>query len=193
MKIAFFDFDGTLTRHDSFIGFAKFCVGKCAYYKALLKSLPALIQWKLGLKSNSEAKQELFSHLYRGLDYARFKESGYKYAKFIERDLRKDVFEILNHHKQSGHKIVIVSASIGDWIRKWALDNGVDHVIATEVEIDEVGKISGNFRTRNCHGAEKVSRILELFPNFEEFETWGYGDSRGDEAMLSKVSHSKMV
>ena len=65
MKIAFFDFDGTLTRHDTFIGFAKFSVGRWAFYKAFLKSIPILCLWKLGLKSNSDAKQTLFSHLYK--------------------------------------------------------------------------------------------------------------------------------
>lgn len=193
MKIAFFDFDGTLKRHDSFIEFALFSVGKKATVKALVKSLPALFLWKLGIKTNSEAKQAVFTQLYRGLSYAKFKELGCAYAERVDADLRPEIVEIKNRHKDGGHKVFIVSASIADWIRPWASRNGIDAVIATEADVDEQGKLTGKFSTPNCHGAEKASRIKLLFPMIEDCETWGYGDSSGDEAMLDMVKHPYKV
>lgn len=193
MKIAFFDFDGTLTHHDTFIRFAKFSVGKTAFYKALIKSIPMLCLWKLGLKSNSDAKQTLFSYLYKGIDYGWFKKLGYAFAPMIDNDSRSEIIDILKKHKQEGHKIVIVSASIAAWIRPWAESYGIADVISTEVEKDKHGKLTGRFKTKNCYGAEKVSRIRAAFPDIDNIETWGYGDSSGDEAMLSIVSHPTRV
>lgn len=193
MKVAFFDFDGTLTKHDTFIEFAKFSMGKRTFFKAFLKSVPSLCLWKLGLRSNSEAKQTLFSLLYKGMDYMRFKELGIAYIPWINIDARTEIIEIMKRHKCDGHKIIVVSASIGDWIRPWAENIGIDEVIATEVEVDEFGKLTGRFLTKNCYGIEKVARIQRLFPQIGNCETWGYGDSSGDDAMLTLVNHPHRV
>lgn len=193
MKIAFFDFDGTLTRHDTFIKFAKFSVGKASFYRAILLSLPDLCLWKLGMKSNSEAKQSLFKRLYRGMEYVRFKRLGKAFISKIERDLNLDVVDEMNRHMIEGHMIIIVSASIDEWIRPWAARRGVDDIIATKVEIDASGCLTGRFSTPNCHGKEKVRRINEFVKNLDECETWGYGDSSGDDAMLATVDHPNRV
>lgn len=193
MKIAFFDFDGTITHHDTFIGFAKFSVGKAAFYKAFIKSIPMLCQWKLGLRSNSEAKQTLFSNLYKDKDFDWFKRLGYAYASMIDKDLRPETIEILKQHIRNGHKIIIVSASIAEWIKPWAESYGIESVISTEVEKDECSRLTGRFKTKNCSGAEKVSRIRELYPDIDHYESWGYGDSSGDDAMLSLVDHPHRV
>lgn len=193
MKIAFFDFDGTLTRHDTFIEFAKFSVGKVAFFKAFLKSVPTLCLWKLGLRSNSDAKQTLFSLLYRDMDYTKFKELGVVYISWIDCDTRTEVIEMMLHHQCAGHKVIVVSASIGDWIRPWAESKGIDEVIATEVEVNEAGLLTGRFLTKNCHGEEKAVRISQLIPHICDCETWGYGDSSGDDAMLAMVDHPNRV
>lgn len=192
-KISFFDLDGTLTRHNTFIGFARFSVGRVALFKALLRAFPSLFLWKLGFKSNSDAKERVFSLLYGGMEYSRFKDLGVAYATFIEKDTRPEVIEVMRRHKHEGHRLLIVSASIGDWIRPWAMSEGIDEVIATEVEVDSSGLMTGRFRTRNCNGAEKVGRIKAELGDLCDCETWGYGDSSGDEAMLAFADHPNYV
>lgn len=193
MKIAFFDFDGTLTRHDSFIQFALFAKGRYGLIKAMIKSLPELLKWKLGIISNSEAKEALFGSLFRGMKMDVFQEYGKKFASYIEGDLRVGMIQKLKYHQHQGDKVIIVSASIGDWIRPWATDNGIDEVLATEAEVDDDNILTGKFRTRNCHGQEKANRIKQLFPDIDHHETWAYGDSSGDDAMLSIVTHPLKV
>lgn len=193
MKVAFFDFDGTLTRHDTFIEFAKFSVGNFTFIMAFLKSVPSLILWKLGIRSNSTAKQTLFAHLYKGMDYTKFKEQGRSFSQKIDCDVRPDMIDILNFHKQEGHKTVVVSASIEEWIRPWAETWGIEEVVATKVEVDDSGKLTGRFLTLNCHGEEKVARIKQLIPQIYNCESWAYGDSSGDDAMLALVNHPTRV
>lgn len=76
MKTALFDFDGTITRHDTFMSFGRFSVGYFVFNCAVLKSIPYIVAWKLRLASNSYAKQRLFRFLSRGMEYEKFRELG---------------------------------------------------------------------------------------------------------------------
>jgi hypothetical protein len=58
-NIAFFDFDGTITRKDTMFEMVKFSHGKKEFYKGLLKITPWLVGLKLGLVSAQKAKEEL--------------------------------------------------------------------------------------------------------------------------------------
>lgn len=193
MNIAFFDFDGTLTRKDTFGDFAKFALGKWKFYKACLLATPIILKWKLGLTSNSKAKEHLFSKLFRGVSYFTFNQFCQKYSHRINQIIRPEVYSKLIEHQQNNHKTVIVSASISDWIKPWAESIGISDVLATEIEIDTTGKLTGHFKIPNCHGKEKVNRILQHFPDIATHQTWAYGDSKGDDHMLSIVNHPYKV
>lgn len=91
------------------------------------------------------------------------------------------------------HKVVIVSASIGAWIRPWAQSRGIDCVLSTEADSDKSGRLTGHFSTLNCHGHEKARRITEAFPDAAAAETYAYGDSSGDDAMLAFVKHPTKI
>jgi phosphatidylglycerophosphatase C len=91
-------------------------------------------------------------------------------------------------HRRQGHRLVCVSASIGNWIVPWALGHGFAQVIATQIETDG-GILTGRFRGGNCYGPEKVRRFLEIFPERDHYTLFVYGDSRGDEALLSLADH----
>lgn len=193
MKLAFFDFDGTITKHDTFIEFAKFSLGRKRLYAAVLKNSWCLCLWKIGLVSNAGAKQRLFSTLYKGKKYEWFKNCGILFKKEIDRNLNHNIIQRIKQHKNKGHIVVIVSASMPEWIQPWASENGVDAVIGTKIEVDGEGIITGKFLTDNCCGEEKVARIKDMFPNICDFETWGYGDSSGDNQMLEMVTHATRV
>ena len=45
--IAFFDFDGTITTHDTFLEFIRFCKGTSAYYMGFLLNAPYLVAMKM--------------------------------------------------------------------------------------------------------------------------------------------------
>lgn len=193
MKIAFFDFDGTITKRDTFIEFAKYSLGKRRLFAAILKNCFHLSMWKLGIISNSEAKQRLFSTLFNGRDYEWFKNCGANFKKAIDMNINENVVNKLHKHKIEGHVVIIVSASMPEWICPWATANGIDAVIATEIEVDNNGIITGKFLTPNCHGEEKAIRIRSMFPHIDECESWGYGDSIGDNQMLNMVTHAMRV
>lgn len=192
-KLALFDFDGTITRKDSFIGFAVFCRGKLATLRAIAKNILPLMAWKLHVKDNSYAKQRLFSTLFRGMSIDAFNACGERYADRIDLMLRHSTMERLHQHQSAGHTIAIVSASMPQWIVPWANRYGIRIVAGTEPEVDEQGRLTGRFATPNCHGQEKVNRIKKLFPDIQSFEIWAYGDSSGDREMLALADHPLFI
>ena len=62
-------------------------------------------------------------------------------------------------------------------------------MVATEPEIRN-GRLTGRFATPNCKGAEKVRRILGLFPDRESYRLTAFGDSRGDREMLAMADEA---
>lgn len=187
--IALFDFDGTITVGDTFISFARYAVGCKAFAKAFIRALPWLVAWKVRMISNSAAKQRLFSLLYRGMPIEVFQSKCAGFAALIDSDLKVVTMQAVERHKRSGHQVVIVSASVEDWIRPWAASHGLQQVIGTQIEVDSSGCLTGRFVSPNCHGPEKVTRIHRAIPDLAGCEVWAYGDSAGDEPMLALADH----
>lgn len=183
-KLAFFDFDGTITSKDTFIEFAIFYKGKVGFILSLMKSIPSLIKWKLKIGSNSEAKQDLFNHLFKNESLKTFNSKCQEFSPKIEQMLRQDTMKRISEFKDSNIPVVIVTASILNWIYPWALKNGISKVLATEIEVNKNGFLTGKFSTPNCHGEEKVKRIKKEYPNIEAYETYAFGDSKADMPMI---------
>ncbi len=188
MTLLLFDFDGTITRKDSLAGFIQYAVGKPLYYAGLLKLSPLLVLYKLGFIPNYIAKQKLIAHFFKGWDSAYFKKLSDAYAiERIDKIIRPRAMEKIEWHKAKGHKIVVVTASMESWLKKWCEKNQLD-LIGTRLEVKN-GKLTGKFASKNCYGVEKVNRIKEHY-NLKDFdEIHAFGDSRGDKEMLEIADH----
>jgi len=81
MNIAFFDFDGTITKKDTLIEFIKYSVGEKNYYLGMFANLPMLLKFKLKLLPNDEAKQRLLTYFFGNWSEKRFKEAAYNYSR----------------------------------------------------------------------------------------------------------------
>ena len=101
----------------------------------------------------------------------------------IDEIVKNNAMERINWHKKKGHELVIVTASIHNWIQPWADKNGFKDVISTGAE-ERSGILTGRFQPRNCYGKEKLRRFLEKYPNRKEYYLFVYGDSRGDKEIL---------
>ncbi|HHJ34760.1 MAG TPA: haloacid dehalogenase-like hydrolase [Gammaproteobacteria bacterium] len=187
MILALFDFDGTVTTKDSMLEFMLYAVGKPSFYFRLLQISPILILYKLHLISNHSAKESLISAVFKGWRYALFEEVADTYSNdLLNEIIRPSAIEKIRWHQQQGHKVVIVSASIENWLREWCKKNNID-LIATRLMV-KGGKLTGRFEGRNCHGQEKVNRITARYELSEYSDIYAYGDSPGDKAMLGIAS-----
>lgn len=182
--VAIFDFDGTLTRRDSFMQFAVFARGYMRTAAAFALSLPAIVKWKMGLIPSSKAKETVFRRLFAGMSEDRFNELGRRFAARIRSFERTEIVDILTGCVGRGIPVYIISASVPQWIRPWAESLGVTAVEGTEVEIVD-GRLTGRFSSPNCRGEEKVRRLDALVP--QPAHIIAYGDSSGDDALLARA------
>ena len=127
------------------------------------------------------------------MKYGDFVSYGEKFAKEIDKFIRKDVFLKLQEHKKQGHKIYVISAGGKEWIEYWCRKNGVDKVIATLSEVDKDNRLTGKFRSKNCYGEEKVRRFLIEEPSRNNYFLYAYGDSDGDKPLIAFADKGLMV
>ena len=188
-KIAFFDFDGTITKKDTLLEFIKFQTGRLAFYIGFILHAPWLIAYKLKLFPNDKAKQKILSYFFTGMPERVFQERCDLFADTIIPGLiRPGALEEIGRLRALDFEIVIISASAGNWIRKWANSLSLQ-LIATRLEVKD-GLITGKIEGRNCHGDQKVVLIREQWKLAEYEEIFVYGDSSGDKPMLALATKS---
>lgn len=182
-EIALFDFDGTITTDDSLIKFIRFVVGDVKTMWGMLILSPMLVVYKLKFIPNYKAKQWMLSYFFKGMDEQKFYKVAEEYSlKQIDTILRPKAMKKITWHKEQGHKLVVVSASIECWLKPWCDKEGLD-LIATKIEIKD-GLITGKFLTKNCYGIEKANRVKEAYTLSDYDYIYAYGDSRGDKELL---------
>lgn len=182
--IAIFDFDGTITTKDSFLDILIFAFGYKKFLAGIFYLAPDLFSYFLHKTSAHIAKEKAFSYFFKGFTELEFNKLCRNYSlNQLNRIVRQEALEKIKWHKEQGHIFVIASASMENWIKPWAEQWGFDNVIATIPEIKE-GVITGGFSTLNCSGQEKVRRLLEFYPNRNDYYFYAYGDSKKDKDLL---------
>ena len=191
-EIAAFDFDGTLTQKDTFLEFVKFVHGNFNFYLGFLLNSPIIILMKLKLLENGKAKQIVFSYFFKGFQIATFNKHAQNFKAEIEKMLKADIVRKLKKHQNEGCKIIIISASIENWIEPWARSLGIEYLAGTKIEVVD-GILTGKFIGKNCYGKEKVNRLLTYFPNREDYILYAYGDSGGDREIFKIANFAQRV
>lgn len=188
-QIHAFDFDGTLTRRDTLLEFIRFAKGNKAFLLCFLRFSPLLVLMKMGLYPNWKAKQRVFSYCFKGMPVAGFNALCRRFAKEKAGLMRPKGVNKIREVLAGGGKVVIISASIDNWVEPFFDGMGGVYVLGTMVDERE-GVLTGRFLTKNCYGEEKVTRLLQLFPERTQYWLTAYGDSRGDFELLDFANES---
>lgn len=189
-----FDFDGTLTRRDSFIALLRFVRGDAAFVMGMLACSPWLALMKLRLCSNGKAKRRVFSRFFRGMTERDFRAVCQRFADSNARIMRPKALDHVRKALLRGDRVVVVSASMEPWVRPFLAPledstGGTITVIGTEAEAKD-GVLTGRFSTPNCYGSEKVRRLSAVLPRREDYFMTAYGDSRGDKELMDYADES---
>ncbi len=184
MDLALFDFDGTITNRESIGEFIKFILGREFFFR-MMPILPSLFLYLIGLYGNKQIKEKALTLAISGMEISKLEKKAQEFSSYVlPRFIREKAVERLRWHKDKGDDVVIVSAGLGIYIRPWAQANGIDKVIAMDLEVDRE-RCTGRLIGENCYGKEKVERIKREIKLDKYDKIYAYGDSRGDREMLA--------
>ena len=185
-KVYAFDFDGTLTTKDTLIEFIRYAKGSMALGLGFMRYAHLLVLMIIGLYPNYKAKQKVFAHFFKDTTLDDFNALCKAFAASSSHLLRPNAIEAINQAIKDGSEVLIVSASIDNWVQPFFPQV---KVVGTQIEVID-SKLTGRFLSKNCYGQEKVNRILSLYPNRQDYHLTAYGDSRGDKEMLAFADES---
>jgi phosphatidylglycerophosphatase C len=187
--LALFDFDGTITKHDTLLELIKFQKGVVQFYFGMLWLSPVLISLKLKLISKAKAKETVLTFFFANQPLQEFQNTCNRFmATALPGILRKAALTKIEKHLNSNDRVIVVSASAYNWVEEWCRSINVE-LIATHLEFKS-GLMTGKLGSLNCNDEEKVRRIKEYI-NIEEYSPiYAYGNSSGDRPMLALADYS---
>lgn len=190
-QLVLFDFDGTLTKKDSLTEFFKFCYANDFnkfYYK---KPFIFLVLFKLKLIGYQKIKAIRIKHLVKRFPKETLEQKAQLFREHhLPKLLKKSALKKINEFQNSENTdMYIVSASLDIILCDWAKVMGMG-LITNELEIKN-NSFTGRFVHQNdCNFNEKVNRIKALI-NIDEYDhVSAYGDTEGDQPMLSIANES---
>jgi len=183
--VAAFDFDGTITRHDSLLPFLAHLMGRRRTFRGLVTLSTQVPRAVAGGASRDVLKQNLLYQLLVGQPVDAAERAADSFAdRLMGGHLRADTLERIRSHRAAGHELVMVSASPELYVIPIARRLGFAAALATRLEVGPDGRFTGRLVGHNCRGPEKVRRLQEWLGG-ETPVVVAYGDSRGDREMLA--------
>ena len=193
--VAAFDVDGTLTTRDCVVPFLVRLAGWRKVISASLRHPALLVATSLGRGDRDRLKEVVVGRLVRGRSRLALDEVGRSFARqHASTWLRADTLDRLRWHRDNGHHIVLVSASLRWYLEPLADEalGGVHAVLCTDVEVTHDGTCTDRLAGGNCRGAEKSRRLQDWIGN-RSATIYAYGDSAGDRELLAMADHPHQV
>jgi phosphatidylglycerophosphatase C len=185
MRLALFDFDGTLTRRDTLLPFLRHTVGTAHFCTGMVAMSPTLAGYACRMIKNDRAKERMLVHFLGGMNASDLKLTGQAFAReSLPALLRPDMMNVLAQHLKDSDECVLVSASLDLYVEPWGQAHGFSAVLCSQLAIDPSGQVSGRFQGENCYGRVKAARITEWLNGRVPMHITAYGDSAGDTEML---------
>lgn len=193
MRLAIFDLDGTITRHDTLAGYVLGYLLRHPWrLPRALGVTAALLGYGLRLCDRGVLKAALMRSALGGVrraDLDRWTE------QFVARLLARATFasarERISAHARAGDHLVLMSASPDLYVPAIARSLGFQEVICTRVRW-RGQRLDGRLATANCQGEEKA-RCLRQLRERVPGEASAYGNSMADIAHLALVEHGVLV
>ena len=189
--IVAFDFDGTLTVRDSFIGFLRWRCSAPRFAMGLARLAPELARYALQRdrhRLKAAAVTEFLAGLSRDALIAEARAFAAQQAPYL---LRPDAIRVWRRHQSDGARVVVVTASPELIVEPFAHGLGADLTIGTRLKFDRQGRVAPGLDGLNCRGPEKVARLRQVFGDDVTLLA-AYGDSDGDAEMLAIAESGQM-
>ncbi len=186
--VAAFDFDVTITTKDTFVPFLFRSFGRPRVLLAFSRLTLEAIKVLTGHSNRDQFKGKIIGLLFDGESLQRMSSVGAEHAGAVECLIRPAALRRIAWHKERGHRLVMVSASLDFYLGPVAKTLGFDDLLCTRVSRDGA-TLNRSIDGANCRGPEKVARLVALLGDRSAYELHAYGDSAGDHEMLAMADH----
>lgn len=190
-QVAAFDFDGTMTYRDSLLPFLCYSNGTAVTSCQLTLEIPHFTGFMLGLTSRQTVKERILTRCLAGQPLEQVQNLGKAFAKEkLDKLIKPEALARLLWHLSFGHRCILISANLDVYLEPWAKNAGFDDIICSQCEVSPQGTLTGRLQGANCWGPEKLRRLNELLGPREGYTLYAYGDSRGDQELLSIADYA---
>jgi len=193
MPIAIFDLDGTITHRDTLFPLVLRQLARKPWnLLRLLAVAPAALRYLFD-HDRGALKQSLLRATLRGVPRAELAALSRQFVSDkIARGCFRDALATIRRHRDAGHHLVLMSASVDFYVPEFARQLDFDEVISTEVRwIDE--RLDGTLTSANRRGEEKARCVRMLLSARGPTESFAYGNSASDLPHLALVNHGQLV
>lgn len=197
-RAAFFDVDGTIVASDIVrygVAIRTQEMSSLARRAWTAAYLPR-VAWLVALdRVSRERFQRSFYRIYGGMETAELDHrSARLFDEFVRPRIRPQAAARIAHHREGGHRVVLVSGSVEPIVRSLARHLGVEDILAARLEARE-GMLTGEIEGGPLAGERKAEAVaaFALEAGIDLGDAFGYADSRDDVPMLERVAHAAVV
>lgn len=187
MTLALFDFDGTITTHETMPDFLRRSISRWRLVIGWILLAPIVAGYRVRIVSGRFARSLLVRFAYTGMPVSALTIRGEDFAKDrLPHVLRPEAMERIAWHRAQGHKVVVVSGGLDVYLRPWCEAQGLDLLCST-LEVRN-GRLTGRYDGEQCVLAEKVRRVRQAYDVGAFSEIYAYGDTAEDQDLLALAS-----
>lgn len=187
MDLALFDFDGTLTTHDTMPDFVRRSVPRSRLFYGQLVLAPLVIGYRAGWVSGTRVRRAVVRMAYRGMPAAALATAGREYAEHtLPHVLRPEAMARLAWHLARGDEVAVVSGGLDVYLAPWCARHGLE-LLCSSLQQDR-GVLTGRYHGEQCVLEEKARRVRARYDLGGFTTIHAYGDTTEDRALLDLAS-----
>lgn len=183
-SLSVFDFDGTLTKRDSFVPFLRFAFGKLVFAQRIARLVIPTLKCIGRRVTRDELKEVLIRTFLTGIEARWVEQKSVEFCeKYWTRLMRPSGLIAVASQVNSGAIVTICSASPAIVLKPFTDKLGI-RLIGTNLEVKD-GVLTGRISGHNCRCAQKVARLEAEYGPLTSYHLRAWGDTRGDYEMLA--------
>jgi HAD superfamily hydrolase (TIGR01490 family) len=192
---AFFDMDRTLLRCNSGSLWIRWLRdrGEISFYE-MARAMAWMAQYKLSVLDMEAVVTKVIASMRGQSERELADKARVFFDGIVPAQVSPKALATLEHHKQEGHVLAILSTSTPYMVEPLARHLGIDHAICTRLNISD-GKFDGTHQRPACFGSGKV-HWAEAFARQNDVDlarSFFYTDSYTDLPMLERVGIARVV
>lgn len=193
-RVAIFDLDGTITRHDTLLPFLAGYLRRQPLRALRLWRLPfSLARYALGLSGRGQLKSTLIRQVMYDADRRSIDQWAAEFCRTrLPRMLNPGALTAIDRHRAAGDRLVLLSASVDLYVPVIASNLGFDEAVCTGLSWNG-DRLEGRLTTENRRGSEKHRCIESLRGRFPGARFAAYGNAESDFEHLLAVEEPLLV